>query len=283
MLLKNFQLLKFNFNSSDKILFTTVYPVIAISFIFIANDNSFFQLIQIPSFFTDVLFAIIITYIIGIYAKYISVKLYHGKNIQIKKIIKIQFFQGILLPLFLSMILEIIYLYLIDIPFQNSSILNLEMPLTFLYLMLINFYYFTEFLFKFKKIKTDKIILNNLQNSSNELIKFIVVNKGSIEEKIKIENCSFIKSENKLLWLNTSDGNHYRLQGTLEEWENKIGNTFFKINRQFIVASQAIQSVEYTETRKLKVNLFLSTNEAIYISKANSVSFRNWWKSNCPS
>jgi hypothetical protein len=51
----------------DRRLFIFGYPIIACSFIFIANDNPFNNLIQIPTFRTDVVFTLLVTYTIVLY------------------------------------------------------------------------------------------------------------------------------------------------------------------------------------------------------------------------
>lgn len=269
------------FRYSDKALWVLFYPIIACSFLFIANDNPFKQLIQLPSFSTDLLFALAITYLVGIYIKWITLRLDQAiPRIQFKERIKQQLIKGIVVPLAAAMLLEIIYLQLIDIPLRKSAILNLELPLAFLFLLLVNGFYLGTYLFYNKK--TEIITVYEKEQPGIEPLKYIAVQEGYREQKIDIKHCAYIKSSQKILWLYTHTGNYFRLNGTLDEWEQKLAPEFFKINRQYIVAPDAIKSIEQTETRKLKVHFNQAQDEEIFISKVNALRFRNWWKKDCP-
>lgn len=254
-----------------------IYLVIALSFVFIANDNSFNVLINTPTFYTDVLFSIIVTFATGYYLNTINNKLnqsiswYQSFKPRLLK----QFLYGILIPLIIAMVLEILYLYSIHIPIRESAILNLELPLAFIFLTLINIAYLAIYLFQHKQTEIVTIKESIMPTCQLE---YIIVQKGFLEDKIELNNCAFIVSANKLLWLHTFDGEKYRIQGTMEHWEEKLmKSNFYRINRQYITSLKAIQSVEQTETRKLKVNFVLPTDE-VYISKPNVSNFRKWWK-----
>jgi uncharacterized RDD family membrane protein YckC len=271
-----------SFRYSDKLLWVLFYPIIALSFIFIANDNPFHLLIKLPSFKTDFLFALAVTFIVGLYLKWITHKL--DKTIpraNFKERLKKQFIKGFIFPLIVSMLLELIYLYLINIPLSESSILNLELPLTILFLLLINFFYLGTYLYH-NKIKEVVTIIEK-ESQETEFVKFIFVQKGYSEEKVDIENCAFIKSSAKVLWLHTLNGETYRLNGTLEDWETKLAPTFFKINRQYLATARSIESIEHTDTRKIKVLFGFQQEEDVFVSKANATSFKKWWKKDSPS
>lgn len=262
-----------------KLLWTMTYFLIALSFVFIANDNTLIEQLNIPSFYTDILFSMSMTFGIGFYLKSLNAKL--DKNYpwfeMFKTRISKQFIWGVLLPLSIAIFLEIIYLKSINISFEKSAILNLELPLAFVFLLLLNLISLSTYLFKHRQKETlilkEEIIVSPPQN-----MEYITVQKGFVEEQIELSNCALIMSTHKLLWLQTFNGEKYRLQGTLEEWEEKLKHSnFYRINRQYLSSFKAIQSVEQTETRKLKVNFVIPTDE-VYISKPNVTRFRQWWK-----
>ena len=262
-----------------KILWVVAYTSIALSFVFFANDNTFPEQIQNPSFFTDIIFSMTLTFGTGFYLKKLNAHLdkeYSWYKMFRRRII-LQIVFGILLPLFISMSLEIIYLRLIGISFSESSIINLEFPLAFIFLLLLNLVSLTGYLFKNKQQET--IIINKpVLVSAPKSLEYINVQKGFVEERIELNNCALIMSANKLLWLHTYDREKYRLLGTLEEWEEKLKfSNFYRINRQYLSSFNAIQSVEQTETRKLKVHFVIPTDE-VYISKPNVANFKQWWK-----
>ncbi|VXA94853.1 LytTr DNA-binding domain-containing protein [Flavobacterium sp. 9AF] len=262
----------------DRFLWIFFYPLASLSFIFIANDNSFLTLIFLPTFFTDVIFALIVTYFVGLLLKKMTLYLdfNFSWNDNFKKRVKLQILYGILFPLFISMFLEILYLYFIQIPLSSSSIFYLEFPLAFLLLLLANSFYVANYFF----IDKNKIInsRDNQHYIENDILAYIIVQKGFKEIKIDLVDCAFIKSAEKMLWLYAYNGEIYRLNGTLEEWEKKLKENFFRINRQYLANAKAVESVVSTATRKLQINFIFPQNEEIYVSKANASEFRKWWK-----
>lgn len=256
------------------------YTMMAISYIFIANDNTFTQVIQLPSFKTDVVFALSVTYCMGIYLHRLSGKL--DEEISKEDFLlrlKQQALKGIVLPLILATGLEMGYLLLIDIPIVQSGMFNLETPLTLLFLMIVNFLYLGRKLYLTTKNGVQQDVF---QEEAPVPMQFLVVQRGYKEEKIKIEDCAFIKSTNKQLLLYTLDGKEMRLKGTLEEWERQLSPTFFRLNRQYLATLNAIQTIAQTETRKLKVKFCIEHEDDVYISKENAPHFRKWWKQDCP-
>jgi hypothetical protein len=263
----------------DKFLWIVGYPLAAISFIFFANDNPTLKHIQQTTFYTDLLFAICTTFAIGVYIKRITQLLDKQKSWE-KELQKRSLYQlvlGIFLPLIVSMLLEIIYLQIVNIPIQSSSMLNLELPLSFIFLLIANLFYLVNYLFYHQN--TDVIrIVNDDTIHAKKIVEYITVQKGFIEERVNIENCALLSSSNKIVWLYTYYNEQYRLLGTLEEWEEKLkNNNFYRINRQNLASLNAIESTELTETRKLKVNFIIPTGE-VYVSKPNVALFRQWWQ-----
>jgi len=263
----------------SKVIWVIAYLLISLSFVFIANDNSFQFLLNTSSFYTDIFFSISITFTIGFYLHVLNVKLnkkYSWYEMFKTRLYK-QFLLGVFLPLIFAMLLEIIYLKIINISFVDSAILNFELPLAFLFLVMLNLVFLADYLFKLKQ-KEIVVIKEQVNENTPKCLEFIYVQNGFVEEKIEMSNCALIVSASKLLWLKTFDGKNYLLQGTLEEWETKLKHSnFYRINRQYLASFKSIKNVEQTETRKLKVNFILPTND-VYISKPNVSSFRQWWK-----
>ncbi len=267
----------------DRILWLAFYPLAALSFIFIANDNPLLKLILLPSFATDIVFALLVTFTIGIYLRKITnfLDLKYSWKENFSKRAYMQFCYGVLVPLLTSMILELIYLKSINIAIANSSILHLELPLAFFMLLISNSYYLAAYLFyhtetRFVTVEKPVPILKE------DAVSYLVVQKGFCEQKIDIVDCAFIKSSERLLWLHTLNNDIYRLDGTLDDWEEKMKGDFYRINRQYLASPASIQSVSTTETRKLKVHFTIPVADEVYISKANAASFRKWWKNESP-
>ncbi|MBC7886285.1 MAG: LytTR family transcriptional regulator DNA-binding domain-containing protein [Ferruginibacter sp.] len=266
----------------DKWLWHFGYPLFATAMIFIANDNSFTDLISNPSFYTDLLFAFTVTYLSGFYLKKITVWLDKKKcwHNALKKRALLQLLAGVLLPLGACMLLEIVYLYSIGIPPRESSILYLEFPLSFLFLLLANLFYIVHYLLYSEQIKT--IIIGPKKSIS--LPDFITVQIGFTEKQIPLADCAVIISKGKLLWLHSFDGEQYRLPGTMDEWEQKLNRAdFYRLNRQFLAAHKVIRAIEQTATRKILVHLSLFAGEEVYVSKEKSAGFQHWWRTARPA
>ena len=171
---------------------------------------------------------------------------------------------------------------MIDISVSFYSIMNFELPLAFLFLVLANAFYLLQYLFLLHK--TQHIIepLKAMEITSGPL-SHIAVMKGFTEELVDISACALISTSNKLTWLHTFNGDRFRLQGTLEDWQKKLSqNNFYRINRQYLAGQGSITKVEITDTRKLKLTFAVDGNETVFVSKQNAASFRQWWKNECP-
>lgn len=260
------------------------YTIVALSFIFIAQGNTFSQCLRIPSFYSDIIFAFSTTFLTAFYLKKLFEKLNQTDPLdaRIQKRIRKQVLLGIIAPAVVAMVLETIYLYLIGISFFSSSILNLELPLSLLFLTIINLIYLSTYIYRTSKAE-QITISNRVEERSTNIIDHIIVQSGAREERIELSNCAYLFSSSKVLWLQTFTGDQFRVKGTLEYWEEKLSHAnYYRLNRQFLSSQKAIISVEQTETRKLKVNFVIQPSGEVFISKSNSAHFRQWWESDSP-
>lgn len=190
---------------------------------------------------------------------------------------------GIVVPAISAMALETEYLHLIGIPFAQSSILNLELPLSVLFLTIINLIYISTEIYRSKQVTPAGAVEDVPATVASEPSGHIIVQAGAREEAIPIEECAYMYTSNKLVWLQTFSGQQYRVSGTLEQWEEKLNVLgYFRINRQFLSSRKAVVSTEQTDTRKLRVHFVFPCQEAVYVSKLNVARFRQWWKNEGP-
>ncbi|MBL7692462.1 MAG: LytTR family transcriptional regulator [Flavipsychrobacter sp.] len=261
------------------------YTIVALSFIFIGQGNSLSQCLRIPSFYSDIAFAFATTFLTALYLEKLNKKLNitHPLDAVIQTRIGKQILLGILAPALVAMALEVLYLFVIGVSFADSSILNLELPLSILFLTLINALYLSLCLYRIGK--SARIVLFDQAVEPTDIsIDHIIAQSGARDVRIELANCAYLFSSSKVLWLQTFSGDRYRVKGTLEYWEDKLRHAnFYRVNRQFLTVRNAIQSVEHTETRKLKVNFVVPPPGDVFISKSNSVHFRQWWENNSPS
>lgn len=76
--------------------------------------------------------------------------------------------------------------------------------------------------------------------------------------------------------LKTFDKKEYFIQQTLEELEVICGDKFYRANRQYLINRNSIIEILHLNSRKLELNLSISTKEQILIGKAKSADFLSW-------
>ncbi|WP_158655202.1 LytTR family DNA-binding domain-containing protein [Flavivirga eckloniae] len=266
-----------NFNYHDKNFGWIIYPILGVSFTIFANDNDFETLIQIPSFKWDIVFSLFVVSIIGFYLAWLVRHLDKSKDLSWEKNFSkraiIQFIYGVAAPLTLALGLELVYLNIINVDLNQSSILNLELPLAFLYLFILNLLYYLNYVSVAYRKKLEE------KDASKLFEEKVKVSVGAKESLIPIKNIAFLKSEDKVLWLYTFEDKQLHISGTLNDWKLRLPNEYFyRLNRQIIVNRDAIEGLESTETRRLKVFL-KNTDDDIYLPKSKVTDFRKWWKS----
>lgn len=265
-------------NYQDKILWFVLYPFMSIAFVYIGSDNFLNRFTKEPYFLLDILLSFTLVFMSGWYilkiTKWLDKK--YDWRFGLRKRNLQQLMWGGLLPLVCSMLFEVTYLLIIKLPIRKSSILNLELPLSILFLGLANTFYVIQYFLKYKELEISGGSRDPYQKDQNH-IEQITVQSGSTERKLDLADCAYIKSAQKVLWVVTFSGDQFRISGTLDEWENKLDPSFYRINRQYITSRNAIKAVEQTETRKLKLEFFTSQPDDVFVSKQNAASFRKWW------
>ena len=91
------------------------------------------------------------------------------------------------------------------------------------------------------------------------------------------EEIAFFYTSNEQVTLTTIEGKSYPIDGTLESLIGEFGGTsFFRANRQFIIARRAIKDISVWFGSRLAVNLTVATPERIIVSKARASEFKTW-------
>lgn len=105
---------------------------------------------------------------------------------------------------------------------------------------------------------------------------FLVYIKDAIVPVV-IEKIAYFHLENKVLYCTTHKGELYYLDGTLDKIQNELNSDdFFRTNRQFIIAREAIHSASIHFHRNLKLNVNPNSGKDILINKANVSKFKKW-------
>ncbi len=102
----------------------------------------------------------------------------------------------------------------------------------------------------------------------------------SIKDKLiplAVKEIAYIYIDTKIVKAVSFSGKSYVLDMTMEEIARQLNpNTFYRANRQYIVARSAVKDMSVWFGNKLALNLNVSTPERIYISRTNVKEFKEW-------
>lgn len=128
-----------------------------------------------------------------------------------------------------------------------------------------------------------RLVEQLLQAQHSERASRLLVQQGSKMLPLSHDEIAFISSENKLTYITTHDGKRYLKNRSLDELESLLPqDTFFRINRQFIVHIEAVNSIHTQQSGKLKVHLAplpsLNSEEGknTFVSRERVSEFKAW-------
>ena len=121
-------------------------------------------------------------------------------------------------------------------------------------------------------------LLETLQPNKAHYKNRFLVKLGDRLESISEENIGYFQAKDKMVLLITKQDKKYPVDYSLDDLERLLHpENFFRINRQFIVRIDSIQSIHNYFHGKLKI--MLSPNVAdqdIVISREKSTQFKHW-------
>lgn len=126
-----------------------------------------------------------------------------------------------------------------------------------------------------------KILLENIGQTIRELTKRFksrfVIKVGEHLKTVEVDNILFFYSQDKTTFCMTTDNRNLILDYTLEQLEEMIDpSKFFRINRKYYVAANAIQDIiSYTNSR-LKLVLKYSQDNEIIVARERVQEFKDW-------
>ncbi|MDJ1492130.1 LytTR family DNA-binding domain-containing protein [Cytophagaceae bacterium DM2B3-1] len=267
----------------DAFLWLYVYPVLALAVVHMGNDTPLRQLIILPSYYTDILFALGTAYLIGLYIRKINWVLNTNLTWQAvpHKRFYWQLFLGIICPVFFLFLAEWFYLFWLRIPLHESSIFYYELPLCTIFLFFINGIYYLLQL-NTTVAASQQTITESLTDPITQLPSYLstyVVTAGYTTRPIASNQIACFFTESKTIYLVTTDAQKFVIKESLDEIIQKLDpEIFFRLNRWVIVHRQSIQSIEHTPTRKLKIHLSIAIGEDIFVSKERATLFLNWFE-----
>ncbi|MBA5793693.1 response regulator transcription factor [Flavobacterium sp. xlx-214] len=132
---------------------------------------------------------------------------------------------------------------------------------------------------KFRSIHNKVVLNHQILNTiyEKEFKKRFVVKVGNIIKIVDINDVECFLSSFKSSYLITNEGKSYPLDESLETIENELDTSvFFRTNRQFIIAMQAIKEISIYSNSRLKISLNNYKEEEIIVSRERVQSFKQW-------
>jgi DNA-binding LytR/AlgR family response regulator len=108
-----------------------------------------------------------------------------------------------------------------------------------------------------------------------ELGALLVYHKDRVTP-IAVSSIAFFYVKNTVVRLTTFDKKTYHLNKTLDDLEEAIGSSFFRVNRQFLINRKAVSDASSYLSRKITVTLSIPTEEPITVSKEKMTRFLSW-------
>lgn len=118
-------------------------------------------------------------------------------------------------------------------------------------------------------------LLSELRHDAWKSYLLIVEKDKMVPLPVKDIACIYI--DTKLVKVLTYTGKHHYLDQTLDELMNQLNPTrFYRANRQYIIAKEAVKNISLWFNNKLSVNLTVEVPERILISKMKAGDFKRW-------
>ena len=140
---------------------------------------------------------------------------------------------------------------------------------------------------KYKNLKGEERDLDYKKFVSRFLVEAEKVNNYKeyflVPERDKLvplaaKDIAYVYIDLKLIKAVTFSGKIHYLNQNLDEMMNQLNpKMFFRANRQYIVAHDAIKDVSIWFGNKISLNLTIPTEEKIIVSKARVSDFKNWY------
>ena len=96
---------------------------------------------------------------------------------------------------------------------------------------------------------------------------------------LSVDKIIYIRAENKGAVIVTADGKENFIDYTLDRFAKQLSpHCFFRANRQYLVAHDAVESVSIWFGGKLTLNLIMPTPDKVVVSKAKNKEFKEWFQ-----
>lgn len=130
--------------------------------------------------------------------------------------------------------------------------------------------------------KYSKWFLNNdsfvdLAAIASPFQKRFLVQLPTTLHSIESADIAFFYVQNKQVFLTTKDGQKYPFDSTLELLEKRLNpDSFFRINRQFIIRRDAIAEMQSETRGRVKITTKPVSKEEMIVSIDRAIDFKKW-------
>ena len=119
--------------------------------------------------------------------------------------------------------------------------------------------------------------LDGYTASSSKWKKRIVVIKGTARVSVRTEEIAYFFTSHKIVFMVDKNGNRHIVDKNLSDLESCFDpNSFFRVNRQFLVNIDAVQRFKLADHGRLILELQPPTSAKIEVSEENARPFKQW-------
>lgn len=126
----------------------------------------------------------------------------------------------------------------------------------------------------------DKIaaLLNTLQSQTRTYKSYFLIPLRDKLVPLQVSDIAYIMVEEKTTLAVTYDGQSHALDKPLEAVLSQLDPAqFFRANRQFIIAHDAVKDISVWPIGKLRITLTVPNSEKVIISRARTSEFKEWY------
>jgi DNA-binding LytR/AlgR family response regulator len=105
----------------------------------------------------------------------------------------------------------------------------------------------------------------------------LVGRRGAVHQVLPLERLAYLVSQDKLTWAVDRDGERLLLDRPLAELETGLdARRFFRLNRQLLVAAEAVRQFTPAGKGRLRVQLQPDLAGGVWVSQERAAEFRAW-------
>jgi DNA-binding LytR/AlgR family response regulator len=130
--------------------------------------------------------------------------------------------------------------------------------------------------------KTDKInqLLEAIKQPDNSVKRRFMISYGDKIKSVPVKDIAYFYSDEGITYLVTFDNQHYPLEYSIDTLEIHTDcKEFFRINRQFLISSTAIETIYSYPKGRYKVKLRPDSDKDTFVSWRRGFEFKTWLNS----